>query len=196
MDIGSKVGAWTLVSQSRDARKKRYLCRCECGKEKQVDAYCLATGKSKSCGCKRQSRLRHGYTRNGEVRPEWQAWNHMCQRCTNPRDKHYKDYGGRGITVCERWASFDEFIKDMGDRPSPKHSLDRINGDKGYAPENCRWATAITQASNRRSVIWIEYGGQRNTVAGWAKATGINRTTILARYHKGLTPDRILTPVA
>jgi hypothetical protein len=143
---------------------------------------------------------RHGYTakkqNGGKVRPEWQAWNHMIQRCTNPKDKHYHDYGGRGITVCDRWLySFDNFLLDMGDRPSSEHSLDRFPDHNGnYEPGNCRWGTRVQQAQGRRTVIWIKYDGERRCVAEWSRVTGIPRQTLLARYHKGWSPDRILTP--
>lgn len=140
--------------------------------------------------------LRHGYARHGKIRSEWQAWNHMIQRCYNPKDNHFKDYGARGIIVCERWrVSFDAFLKDMGDKPTPKHSLDRIKSNENYEPGNCRWATPQEQSQNRRTVIWIEHDGIRDCVAGWVRRTKIKRTTILARFHKGWSSDRILTPV-
>lgn len=140
--------------------------------------------------------LRHGYARKGKLTSEWQAWNHMLQRCYNPNDAFYSDYGGRGIGVCERWRhSFDNFIADMGDKPGKKYSLDRINGDLDYSPDNCRWADPKTQAQNRRTVIWVEHNGEWHCLAEWTRITGIKRTTLEARFHKGWTGERLFMPV-
>ncbi len=196
---GDRVGEWLLLDASLDnAQRKQFLCECSCGRRKIVNEYQMTSGKSKSCGCKRANRLTHGYTRKGKVRAEWQAWNHMQQRCYNTNDKHFHDYGGRGVVVCERWRnSFEAFLEDVGDRPSKRHSLDRFpNGSGNYEPGNVRWATPMEQSQNRRSVIWIEHDGMTLCVAEWARITGIKRATILARYHKGYSPDRILKPVA
>lgn len=187
--------AWTSLGRIPGASKGSYareVRRCGCGRE----CVRVVSGKSQSCGCERRSNLRHGYARKGVLRPEWQAWNHMIQRCTNPNDKHWKDYGQRGITVCEEWSmSFDAFIRDMGDKPSPEHSLDRIDANSGYCKSNCRWADRKTQSQNRRSVIWIEHDGQRMCAADWALATGMKRQTILSRFHRGLSTDEIFAPI-
>jgi hypothetical protein len=136
--------------------------------------------------------LRHGYSRVGEVRAEWQAWNHMKQRCYNSNDPFYSDYGGRGIKVCDRWrSSFDAFIEDMKDRPSGC-SLDRIDPNGDYSPENCRWADKFIQARNRRTVIIIDHLGQSLCMEEWSRQTGIPRQTIAQRYHKGWPPSEVL----
>lgn len=140
--------------------------------------------------------LRHGYARKGKLSAEWQAWNHMLQRCYNPNDRFYTDYGERGIGVCERWRhSFDNFIADMGDKPHKNYSLDRIDGNANYSPQNCRWADPQTQAQNRRSVIWVEHNGERRCIADWCRVTGLKKTTLEARYHKGWTGARLFAPV-
>lgn len=143
-----------------------------------------------------RNHFKHGYTSGGKRSSEYQAWNHMLQRCYNPNDSFYTDYGGRDIGVCEQWRhSFENFIDDMGDKPGPKYSLDRINGNADYSPDNCRWADARTQAQNRRTVIWIEHNGEWHCIAEWSRITGVNRRTIAQRYYKGWRGNALLAPV-
>lgn len=187
---------WEMLGHIPGSQRNVAARMCVCGKIKIHGTASLRSGKSQSCGCLRRSNFKHGYATKGAVRAEWQAWNHMIQRCTNPNDRHYKDYGARGIRVCPEWSvSFEQFLRDMGDRPSRDYSLDRIDGNADYGPDNCRWANHKTQAQNRRSVIWIECYGQRMCVADWVRTTGINRSTILARFHKGMPAEQVLSPV-
>lgn len=129
--------------------------------------------------------------------PERNSWGHMRQRCKNPRSRFYADYGGRGISVCERWdRSFDDFYRDMGPKPSPQHSLDRIDNSGNYEPGNCRWATAREQNNNRRDNVLIEAFGESHTAPEWSRRTGIKRTTIECRLKSGMTAEQaLLTPV-
>lgn len=114
-------------------------------------------------------------------------------RCTNPKAKDYKRYGGAGIRLCDRWESFENFLEDMGKRPSGTHSIERVNNASGYSPSNCIWATMKTQARNRRDNITIEYNGQRKIITDWAKITGISRHVIGNRIRAGWDPVKSIT---
>lgn len=135
-------------TEKRLGRKVIWSCRCDCGNIKDVPIDALNAGRVKSCGClRKEQNTTHGM----KGTPTYKAWKSMRQRCKNKNDPHYPDYGGRGITVCERWESFENFLADMGERPSDDLSIDRINNDGNYEPGNCRWTDRFTQARNRRN---------------------------------------------
>ena len=150
-----RLGNWTLLgpaSPSSD-RHRRVRCRCKCGVIKVVGFKNMVRGQSSECkSCAgRKKNVSHGSARVGKSTPEYRSWCNMITRCTNRNRKGWKNYGGRGITVCARWRrSFPAFLADVGLRPSPKHSIDRANNDGNYKPDNVRWATAKEQANNRR----------------------------------------------
>lgn len=122
------------------------------------------------------------------------TWGTMKQRCINPNNPSHKYYGERGIRVCERWLNYDNFVEDMGERPSLKHSIERIDTNGNYEPSNCRWATLIEQANNKRNNRLVEYGGKGQTLAQWARDLGINRHTLAQRYYTyGWPVERCLT---
>lgn len=155
--VGATFGRLTVAARAANRGKKVvWLCRCECGNVVSVMGTSLCSGRSRSCGClHREAITIHGCSgRNGDAKsrsPEYRTWQAMKARCENPRCPRFKDYGGRGISICKRWSdSFKAFRDDMGPRPSAEHSIDRVNNDGNYEPGNCRWATRRQQQQNTR----------------------------------------------
>jgi hypothetical protein len=141
-------------------------------------------------------RIKHGHCRNiypNKQSPELSCWSAMIARCSRPSATMYHRYGARGISVCERWSKFENFLADMGERPSSKHTLDRINPDGNYEPSNCRWATRREQALNRGTTRRLEYCGEELTVSEWANRLGINKETIRYRIKRGWSIQQIIT---
>lgn len=154
-------------------------CRCDCGTTAFVSASNLGSGNTKSCGCWGiEARAVINTTHGKSKLPIYSVWQSMVDRCTNPNNKRYARYGGRGITVCPEWLSFEKFHRDMGEPASGK-SLDRINNDLGYSKENCRWATRVEQASNTSRSRFVTIGGQTDTVSGWKRKLKKNYYAII-----------------
>lgn len=131
--------------------------------------------------------LRHGHTADGRCSPEYQAWQDMIKRCTNPKSRNFKYWGGRGIKICRQWRqSFETFLSDVGPRPGPKHSLDRVNGNRGYYPNNIRWATRLQQNRNRRDTLKVYHKGRWWVLNDLADELGIDKSTMRQRlkYNK------------
>jgi len=164
---------------------------CDCGKEKLARGVDYSRGHTKSCGCLKteKSKMCHYKTHGMSDSSEFFIWTNIIQRTSNPSNPHYTNYGGRGITICDRWLdSFENFYKDMGSRPSKDHSIERIDNNKGYSPENCKWGTRQEQASNRRSSRHVEYNGEKVTITEAfrraAKDLGMSYGSIENRYYK------------
>lgn len=180
---GQKFGRYEVICRADNSRTgiTRWTCLCGCGKAKLVTGSSLANGTSQSCGCLiREKHTTHGLS----LTREYRIFMHMHRRCRSPLESGYENYGGRGIRVCDRWSDFANFIADMGPKPSPRHSLDRIDGDGNYCPENCRWATPREQVQNRKCTLYIEHDGRRLTLQRWSEVYGLDYEALYWRYKK------------
>lgn len=197
---GRRFGRWTVASRAPNTPDggTRWHCVCDCGTRRVVYAGSLKSGVSPSCGClskEHLSKMRyvHGMSRT----PEYRAWRAMISRCTNVANKMYYRYGGRGISVCPEWGDFVRFHADMGNRPSPKHTLERRDNNGNYEPSNCTWATRKHQSRNRNCTRDVVYRGTRMpvSVAIEMAATGVKRKTVTARLDRGWpTEEALETP--
>jgi hypothetical protein len=169
-----------------------WLCRCLlCKRGVKVRSYGLRSGQNTSCGCDRIKRLREAATTHGKTKtPEYATWRQMLYRCRTPTSANYDDYGGRGIDFDPRWESFEVFLRDMGRRPSARHSLDRRDNDLGYWPDNCRWTTAKKQLRNRRDNLYLTVNGVTRLVVEWAEITGLSQWTIKSRMRRKCPPEQ------
>lgn len=181
---------------------RQWLCACDCGASCVVPAGRLRAGKTRSCGCLNDEtrgkqcvarNTKHGM-REHELYHIW--WAMIC-RCENPLTDGYHRYGGRGISVCDRWRhDFALFVQDMGARPSSKYSIDRIDSNGNYCPENCRWSTMKEQQRNRSTNRLVTYHGETKILIEWSEQLGMSYNVIRDRLHRGWTPDRAFeTPV-
>jgi hypothetical protein len=165
--IGQIFGNLTVISLSTQRHNgyKHYICRCLCGQFTNARSSSLRSGNTRSCGCLKEENMRNVATKHGlstQHKALMRRWSMMLDRCFNPRNKSYKNYGGRGITVCARWFSFENFYVDMGEPPTPGHTLERLNNDGPYSPDNCIWLLQKYQNFNRRkrNKKLPEFGGK------------------------------------
>ncbi len=208
IQIGHQQGRLTVIAQVPREKGKPLVwkCLCQCGVEKEIlDCSLRRTGNTNSCGCLHREfhskRVRtHGHagcsTGPSKRLPTkvYRTWRGMITRCTNDKYPCWKNYGGKGITVCERWLTFENFLADMGEPPTAAHSLDRINNDGNYEPSNCRWATPKQQARNTSRNRFITFNGQSKTMAEWAEECGIGYMALRARIDYYQWPlERALT---
>ena len=199
---GLQVARWTLIAVGQPhvskagRERRRWLCRCRCGTEKLVLEQSLrlalraAAGGSRSCGCLGIERsTKHAHNSSGRPTSEYLAWISAKKRCFNPRNPSYKDYGKRGICMCPSWVeSFAAFLRDMGLKPDPTYSLDRIDPNGDYVPGNCRWAPPAVQARNKRNVRWYLFQGEYVVLAEVAARLGISRDQARSLERRGCLP--------
>lgn len=188
MDLtGERYGRLTVIRLNREGGVRAWLCRCDCGEETTVVPGHLRSGNTTSCGCRKRTVLgerttKHGHGREGKQETTYRIWKSMRNRCNNKRSPRYKDYGGRGIKVCLRWDDFQNFLDDMGARPKDR-SLDRIDNDGDYTPENCRWATSQQQSANQRTAKYYAHEDKRMHMSAWAREFGVTPSA-LCEYIK------------
>jgi len=200
---GQKFNKLTVVEFVRINNKRNavWRCRCDCGNFVEVAGYCLKNGNTKSCGClklevKNRGKIKHGHLVNGKKSTEYIIRQGFIQRCYDPNNSAYKNYGERGIIVCDRWlgkGGFINFIADMGLRPSLDHSIDRIDNNGPYSPENCRWATDKQQANNTRKNRVITFNGEVRTKAQWQEYLGLSPGGFSYRLKNWDSLEKIIT---
>lgn len=198
---GQRFGSLTALRRIANApryKQARWLFACDCGGTTEQFGYSVWNGRVKRCRtCADAKRQAGDYRRTHGLHdtPEYRSWSAMRGRCENENNAAFHFYGGRGIHVCERWAAFENFFADMGARPSPKHSLDRIDTDGPYSPENCRWATDAEQVRNRRLTLMYAYAGQSMPLADWCDRLHLPYRTVWHRYKMGDRGDALFRPI-
>lgn len=202
---GEKFGRLTVIKRIEDhyyqsgRHDVRYQCQCDCGEFVDVLGIHLRSGHTSSCGCYRVDTSRENMTTHGLTGTRLHSiWKNMITRCTNPANKNYDVYGGRGIVLCDAWmSSFEEFYHwAMQSGYNDTLSIDRINVNKGYGPKNCRWVTQKEQCNNTRRNINVEMNGETYTLKQWAEILGLKYNTVASRVKRGWSPvDALTTPV-
>ena len=186
---GETHGRLMVLEMDSIQRRKgviRWICKCVCGTIKSIESTGLGTGNTQSCGCLgRERRLESTVKHRRSGTPLYYNWVCMIQRCTNPKNTAYKRYGARGITVDPSWLDFSVFLKDMGERPSINHSIDRKDNSLGYSKENCKWSTKKEQSRNMRRNRIVEFEGKALCVTEWAEKLGVSAALISKRIDRG-----------
>lgn len=207
IQAGARFGRLTVLQEApfRPGNpNRRWECKCDCGATTFAYACLLKVGRKVDCGQHvkhaPRSPRKHMLSRDPVYASVYKVWENIRARCYNPEHRSYLDYGGRGITVCERWLSGDGnkhgaacLAEDMGPRPSPGHSIERKDNSKGYEPGNCIWATRQEQARNKRSNRFIQFGGRNQTLIAWAQELGISQHTISTRLSRGWSLENALS---
>ena len=195
---GQRFGRLTAVRyyDYTNNNGSRWLFRCDCGRDVVAYSSLVRQGRTKSCGCLNQE-LRKGRARHGMVgTPVYNAWLHMRQRCNNQACPEYRNYGARGISVCPEWDDFSAFYDwSMQNGYRKGLTIDRIDNDGNYSPDNCRWATMLTQENNKRNNHFVTYRGQRMTVSQCARAAGVSRNSLNYRLGRGMTADEAVDSI-
>jgi hypothetical protein len=198
--IGNTFGRLTPIEEvepyvCKSGNHRRFKCRCECGNEALVKLYSLKNSETKSCGCYNKeivSKQKHGLIKTSE----YSSWYNMKTRCLNPNSTNYSKWGGRGITICDRWIdSFENFLRDMGNKPSPKHSLDRKDLNGNYEPLNCRWATKEEQMNNMSTNKRITHNNSTKTLSEWSMEINIKYDRLKYLIKRGNSIGDVLAMI-
>ena len=186
---GQRFGRWTVLRYAYTTRQSCWEVQCDCGTISIRGIAVLRNGSSRSCGCWRKELWSQAVTKHGGTyTPEFRIWQHMKDRCHNPNNTGYQNYGARGISVDERWRhNFENFLADLGRRPSAKHSLDRIDNDGNYEPGNCRWATHKEQKRNRRNSRIVTIDGLTACLSEVCERLGLDRGRVYSLMCRGYT---------
>lgn len=195
---GQKFGRLTVIERAENGKQGHtyWLCKCICGNKTIVRGNHLRKGLIRSCGCLESENRKTMSTTHGLTKTRlYNIWGHIIQRCTNPNSKNYERYGGRGITICEKWrndfVSFYEWAINNGYKEDL--TIDRIDNNKGYFPDNCRWTDKITQANNTRSNRFLTFNNKTQTIAQWARELELNANRIGDRLNHGWSIEKALT---
>lgn len=181
--IGQKFNLLTVISENGVDKfgRKTWLCKCDCGNESIVPSTSLVKGDVKSCGCLRGKNL---ITHNHSNERLHSIWKGIRRRCNNPHEKSYKDYGGRGIKLCDEWNNYENFREwALSHGYRDDLTIDRIDVNKNYCPTNCRWLTKQEQARNKQNTLWVKYNGELKSLPEWAEYLGINYHTLFRRIY-------------
>lgn len=193
---GKRFGRLLVVDKDNTTSVPRWFCECDCGIEKSIRQQSLLSGATASCGCYRKEQSRKAIVAAATYlwkTPAYKSWAHMKERCLNKKCSDYHNYGGRGIKVCDRWLKFKNFHEDMGARPFKGATLERIDVNGDYCPENCKWATRSQQMRNVRYNRQISYMGETLCLAEWAERYGLNYHTLYNRISSGTSIEKALT---
>ena len=191
---GQRFGRLVAIRDvgSNAHRRRLWLCRCDCGEQTVVCTNSLRKKDTKSCGCLLRESTTHGHTINGKRSRTYICWQQMLSRCRNPNDTSFSYYGGRGITVCELWFSFENFLADIGESPEGL-TIERVDNDGNYSKNNCIWASQYVQQNNRRNCIFATIDGRTQTLTQWARELGIKRHMIdYLIKRKDMTPEQAI----
>jgi hypothetical protein len=192
---GDRFGRLVLKQEIRPSVRRRWVCVCDCGAELPVWQSSLRSGNTASCGCYRREATARNNTTHGESHrtPEYGIWKDILRRCRNANRPEYRNYGGRGITICDEWANdYRAFLRDVGRRPTPAHNIDRINNAGNYEPGNVRWATDAEQSRNTRRNVIVTIDGRTMVLQDWINTLGVDRKLVENRLRRGWSEEMAL----
>lgn len=186
--IEQKFGRLIAIERALNSKngRVRWLCQCDCGNKIIVLSYNIKNGTTKSCGCllKEGNNTKHGYCKKGKRTKIYHIWDNIVQRCTNPNHISYPNYGGRGITICKEWLKFENFLIDMREEWKPRLTIERIKNKEGYCKENCRWATYIEQARNRRNNLYVIHNKKRQLLIELCEEHNMSYKVVYDRIYR------------